>query len=914
MKAAIDLWDLVQRIAARKPNRSEATLQSDIRTLLLAAPLNLSEAGVEAIDLETPAGERKRIDIEAGYTVIEVKRDLRAGNVREEAAKQLAGYVRIRSEVLGQRYVGILTDGTEWHLYRLTAAGDLETVAPPLIMSPSAPDVDALLVWLESVMATQQQLVPTPVEIEQRLGADSPSHKLDMADLIALYDGNRDDPSVALKRQLWAKLLTTALGSNFDDDDALFVEHTLLVVTAEVIAHAVVGYDPSILAPATLLSGALFEDADIRGVVESDFFDWVIEVNGGEAFVRAISRRISRFDWSNVEHDVMKVLYESVIGRTQRYDLGEYYTPDWLAERVVAQVVTTPLEQRVLDPACGSGTFLFHAIRRLLAAAEEAQLSNAEAIEAATRHVIGVDLHPLAVTFARLTYLLAIGMERIKGPRRGFRVPVYLGDSLQWGHDDSLLSAGGLTLQTGTGAQLFVSELRFPHALLDDADTFDRLVSELTDKAANRAPGSSAPSLRETFRRFPMTDNDRNVVSETFRVMCELHDEKRDHIWGYYVRNLARPVWLGSSENRVDVVVGNPPWLTYNAIANDLKEEFRRACKVRNLWGGSGQVARNYDLAALFVVRCLELYLKSGGAFAFVMPFATLSRRQFSGFRTGRYPARTEPVAVDFEVPWDLSEVRPHPFPVPCCVVFGWRSTNQTPNPLPAQTVEWTGVLPARNVTWEVAGDHLTHGTGSVEIGEGSHASPYAARFASGAKLNPQVLVLVEPAPGGPLGVPAGYRQVVSVKSSKGAWKRVPPLRGTIEAEFVRPLHLGSTIAPFRLLKAKLAVVPWDHVSKRLLTAGDDALDRYPKLAEWWRRADGLWAQHGTPDKYDLTGRIDYQKKLTRQLPPSGHRVVYAASGSRLTAARIDDDSLVSHELYWAAVNGADEACYLTAT
>ena len=124
--------------------------------------------------------------------------------------------------------------------------------------------------------------------------------------------------------------------------------------------------------PATLLTGQHFALAQIYGVVEEDFFDWVLEVPGGASFVRTMARRVARFDWTNVEHDVLKVLYESVIGAETRKRLGEYYTPDWLAEQVVAKAVTDPLDQRVLDPACGSGTFLFHAVRRYLTAAEEA--------------------------------------------------------------------------------------------------------------------------------------------------------------------------------------------------------------------------------------------------------------------------------------------------------------------------------------------------------------------------------------------------------------------------------------------------------------------------------------------------------------------------------------------------------------
>lgn len=58
---------------------------------------------------------------------------------------------------------------------------------------------------------------------------------------------------------------------------------------------------------------------------------------------RNLGRRIARFDWSAVEHDVLKVLYESVITKNVREKLGEYYTPDWLADRMVYTFIPAPL-------------------------------------------------------------------------------------------------------------------------------------------------------------------------------------------------------------------------------------------------------------------------------------------------------------------------------------------------------------------------------------------------------------------------------------------------------------------------------------------------------------------------------------------------------------------------------------------
>ena len=58
-------------------------------------------------------------------------------------------------------------------------------------------------------------------------------------------------------------------------------------------------------APITGATAAIaYAQAQIGNVVEADFFDWPVEVDGGDRFVRTLARRLSRFAWDEVEHDV----------------------------------------------------------------------------------------------------------------------------------------------------------------------------------------------------------------------------------------------------------------------------------------------------------------------------------------------------------------------------------------------------------------------------------------------------------------------------------------------------------------------------------------------------------------------------------------------------------------------------------
>ena len=62
---------------------------------------------------------------------------------------------------------------------------------------------------------------------------------------------------------------------------------------------------------------------------------------------------------------------------------------------------------------------------------------------------------------------------------------------------------------------------------------------------------------------------------------------------------MVRPVAL--SRSKVDVVIGNPPWINYNQTADILRDELKSLSRNRyGIWAGGDNIATQQDVAGLF--------------------------------------------------------------------------------------------------------------------------------------------------------------------------------------------------------------------------------------------------------------------------------------------------------------------------
>ena len=449
--------------------------------------------------------------------------------------------------------------------------------------------------------------------------------------------------------------------------------------------------------------------------------------------LRTLARRIARFDWQKAPNDVAAILYETVIPVDERRQLGEYYTPDWLARAIVREVVTDPLDQYVLDPACGSGTFVAEAVNHFIEAANETSLDSKEVLEWLRFSVAGIDVHPVAAQSA-----IKDAVE--DGFAANVTVPVYLGDALQLRfRTGDMFAEHNVTVQVEDEEN---TELVFPVSLVERAETFDALMSDVAE--AIEKGDDPALALDDN----QITDSkERQTLEVTIVAMQRLHSEGRNHIWAYYTRNLVRPVAL--SRSKVDVIVGNPPWINYNQTVSTLRTELEQQGKdVYGIWVG-GRYATHQDVAGLFFARSVDLYLKNGGVIGMVMPHSALQTGQYSKFRTGSWQAKStgrgrnrtvgRVLAVDFghKTAWDLEGLEPNTFfPVPASVVFAkYRGQVGKAMPLAGEVERWLGK----------AGHNANRETRiSITDTSAASVSPYAACTRESATVVPRCLFFVE--------------------------------------------------------------------------------------------------------------------------------------------------------------------------
>lgn len=828
---------------------------------------------------ETPKQQLDR------YVHAEIEYELRSSTVADEAERP---------------WSGVLTDGRVWHVWRYPNERDAVGSSIGAAFRPG--DADALIDHLGRVL--EGELVGKPwIPPNPRTIFES-----SLSELSAIFEGlpNRVQRSTETKRALWLEMLRTSSMEPENELAALklFVAHSFLVTLARGVIQVLT--DPA-------------ATPDPEKILGNGFVAWIVQTAKGKQWAERLFQQIFSYEWRRRPGDVLRPLYEHFVDPEDRKVYGEFYTPDWLAQLVVREVCDEKWCQEsvdkalvalrsnkdlkgvgVLDPTCGSGTFLYHAALRLLSSPNMKSLSNTDRAAVVCMLVNGIDIHPVAAEIARATLLRALPSEPPQGESA---LRVYEGDALLLqGDDESSLFRplnGEIRIETPKARQILL-----PRVLVDQptfVDDLRRLVVAATSES----------EVPEDLLHIG-TDVDRQSIIECHRQFIEIVRKEGNSVWTWYIRNIIGPYRL--AETKINRIVANPPWVKMADIQplNRKRglEEFA-SNEVMQLWTGGIQ-APHFDIAQLFIKRCRQEYLESpssdpGG---WVVKKSAMKAGNWGKFRSWHQTVLKQSLDLEHVQPFGGGDARR------CCVLFEARKTELQPkgrNNLVAKVAQ--GPKPSHSDQLDDVLEKLSiRGAPPAIPKQMSDFTESSGRslFKQGATITPKVLTVVDRVGKSAL---SGCFHVTTVRSSNDRWKDVNPQEGDVPSEWVRNLIVSKKLLPF-------ALDPSWNLNAIVPITAEGRLDKdAARNNTFWDQVNAIYEEQkggGRNTPATLISQIDYSSKLSVQLmpqPQSGRRmVIYPSSGDIMRGCRsLATEGLIDATLYRFIAPTVSEAAYLVA-
>lgn len=140
-----------------------------------------------------------------------------------------------------------------------------------------------------------------------------------------------------------------------------------------------------------------------RSIFDANLLDWAIARND-PVLSKALERSafiLSRWDFRTVEGDVLSGVYDQYLDVAQRRRLGEVYTRPEVA-RFMLEASGWSGNDDILDPACGTGTFLVEALVQRLKQLAAAGAVNAENVRAVVSRLHGLDISSFSIALAQI--------------------------------------------------------------------------------------------------------------------------------------------------------------------------------------------------------------------------------------------------------------------------------------------------------------------------------------------------------------------------------------------------------------------------------------------------------------------------------------------------------------------------------
>jgi SAM-dependent methyltransferase len=248
-------------------------------------------------------------------------------------------------------------------------------------------------------------------------------------------------------RQRAQRFILQLLVAMVAEDIGLLPNQLLIDLLSECADNGASSYD---------LIGGLFRQMASQEKARGGRFEKVDYFNGGLFEIvdpielkRAEAYRLRESaldDWSKVRPEIFGTLFQDSMDKEARHAFGAHFTSEFDIRKVVGPTIVNPWRERidaagknvgelrkaladlrafrVLDPACGSGNFLFIAYREMKRLERDIllrlrEVSKREPLESAVslHQFFGIDIIPFAVELAKVTLTLAKELELMEAQK-----------------------------------------------------------------------------------------------------------------------------------------------------------------------------------------------------------------------------------------------------------------------------------------------------------------------------------------------------------------------------------------------------------------------------------------------------------------------------------------------------------------
>ncbi len=371
-----------------------------------------------------------------------------------------------------------------------------------------------------------------------------------------------------------------------------------------------------------------------------DIFDWWFEAPESESrgLFHALAEcllTLTQFDFSYLDGDLLGEIYQRYFDADTRKALGEFYTPPEIVNFILDECgYQGKFGDRLLDPACGSGSFLVAALRRYLQqqkAMDDPQLLLQDLTEGL--RIVGFDINPFAVLMSQVNYAAMILPLYAEARNRDLdiriiRLPIFRTDSLRLEEREVEAVPARDSLQVN---------LHFAEATLDitvylpvrkgnkgfvrvpvkvpryNAAREQGVIHNLEEYVAAlarvfQAVPKGSPALENLLRsrfgdRAPQLQSFLNpMLDDLQKTVAMLRDKYDDGRFLKTIEDLVLAVSL-KHDLQYDFVVGNPPYVRIQNIPEHVK----------GYWTGKYEWTQgNYDLYIPFLERAVRSGSQTG--------------------------------------------------------------------------------------------------------------------------------------------------------------------------------------------------------------------------------------------------------------------------------------------------------------